>query len=71
MLRLKVKDTIHLHLSYWFQHGFRKFHSGETLKNLLEEFTFLEIDFFRKILVLALAGAQRGVNAVQRAVIQA
>ena len=37
----------------------------------LEELTFLEIDFFRKILVLALAGAQRGVNAVQRAVIQA
>ena len=36
MLRLKVKDTIHLHLSYWFQHGFRKFHSGETLKNLLQ-----------------------------------
>jgi len=38
---------------------------------LVEELTFLEIDFFRKILVLALAGAQRGVNAVQRAVIQA
>ena len=34
---------------------------------ILEELTFLEIDFFRKILVLALAGAQRGVNAVQRA----